>query len=184
LRFLFEFGVNASYNFNIVDNIDFVKKQTNALTGVWMMSSVPTYRTDKLIGYLSDENGYPVDLTGDGEITEADMTILGNTRPTTLLNISTTLDIEKFRLQGKVGMRFGADYVDYEAFFKDGGKYVTSRYVHSENFIPFQVSASYDICIGKTTLRPFVSASNGIPAMAGYLAQKHVSVMGGLNFNF
>ena len=108
------------------------------------------------------------DLTGDGVITEADLTIIGDSLPKALAYMSTYLKSGSFELDAKAGIRIGCDYVDYSKLFPcEGPVALTEKMIARRAPVTYSLSASYSFSGKKVIWKPFLRASTYRTLIAG-----------------
>lgn len=179
-----ELGADAFVNFNLTEKVSANKKHIDGITGSWLLASPESFRGQKIIGYKIGADGNPQDLSGDGILSDADLSIVGNSLPLGKVSVYSNLRLFGLSLKGRVGCRFGGDVVDYEGFLASEDRIFTEKYVRSEIQIPFSASVLYDFHLGHTVLKPYVSVDNGLPSRMGFLYNRHVSLIGGVSFTF
>ena len=108
------------------------------------------------------------DLTGDGVITEADLTIIGDSLPKALAYMSTYLKSGNFELDAKAGIRIGCDYVDYSQLFPcEGPVALTEKMIARRAPVTYSLSAPYSFSGKKVIWKPFLRASTYRTLIAG-----------------
>lgn len=129
-----------------VDERDRICK--SAGSGLYPCANIYGNPIGSFVGYLTDENGALKDLTGDGRITDADMTILGSSMPKYYGSFGTTFSYRKFTLDVVADYAAGYQVADLGRMWFDKGisTKLTDSYIRKGDHIDIRrISASYDI---------------------------------------
>lgn len=129
------------------------------------------------VGYRTNPDKSLRDLTGDGKITEADMTILGNPTPKFYGAIGSTFSYKRFTVDIVADYALGYQRADLGKMWFDKGvvNALTDRYVVKGDHVDIRrVSASYDFWkmrLGLTAFRTYGADSafeyGSIPSVWG-----------------
>lgn len=116
--------------------------------GLYPCANIYGNPVGSFVGYLTDENKALKDLTGDGEVTSADMTILGNATPEYYGSFGSTFTYKKFTLDVVADYAAGYQVADLGRMWFDKGvsTKLTDRYIRKGDHVDFRrISASYDV---------------------------------------
>lgn len=186
-------GLHGAYNKNVVMDIPSIDRYDDVYADRWIYSDVPGYSVDAIVGYETSA-GQIVDHTGDGDVTEADMVVLGSTLPYFTAGLTTSLNIGRFTVDAMIMGWLGNDYVDIAALLEKDSltgvkEKLTREYLKSGSRIhPGRVSVTYDVPLGKMSskmgLKVNVAAANSLPVY-GYSSFKPLrSVLAGVCIDF
>ena len=120
---------NGSYAKSQLTKVD--PKDTEAEYTANILGESPA----SLIGYTIDENGYYIDRNGDGAITKADCTVLGNTTPTIAGSFGTTLRYKFLTLDVRADYAAGFNVADLRTMISENRYNLTSRYVSRGDYL-------------------------------------------------
>ncbi len=138
---------NVSYNMNLVSDISyddmagaFVGKNTS------FNISAPGYQVGALFGYTSLEDGTIIDLTGDGNLTDADKVVLGNTTPTVHGAFGTDITWKRFTFDLMMDGAAGHTIADLNSMIKDGTDLLSDKYVENASWFRLsRISLNYNV---------------------------------------
>lgn len=181
-------SLNASWNVNKVLHLDNTDRTVDIRTGMWMYSDVPGYSADSIVGYSKDSSGGYEDRTGDGKITEADMTVLGETLPKLNVSLNTSLRIHRFTIEAMLTGWYGNQYVDMGELLASEEKLTKDFVKDGSRIYPGKIYVEYDIPLGKLSskmgLKVNLEAMNSVPVY-GYKAFEPIrSIVAGIGIDF
>ena len=120
------------------------------------------YPAASFYGHRTDENGDPVDVTGDGIVNRYDREVIGNPHPKFYGNFGTSFAYKGLSLSVLASWAAGFDVLDLnKLLFKGGPDFtVTDRYVGKGDYLRLsKVRAAYDIPLKKQTVVKSVAVS-------------------------
>lgn len=180
---------NVAYNLNRVESIPYLDNREDSMTGAWVYSNAAGYPVNTIVGYES-VNGTISDLTGEGSITAADMTVLGSSVPKLMAGLSTTLSYGRFSLDATACGMFGSKYVDAAMFAKAGaGTLLTSEYLKDGGGINHaRATFAYDVPLGnlsdKMNLKVNLTGTDSMPVVGFTAFPKARTLVAGVCLTF
>jgi len=193
-KFFWNVAFNGAYNINKVVSIPGTDNGFNATCDRWTNSNAVSLPAHSLVGYTLNEDGSYYDRTGDGKITQADITSLGSIYPKYVFGVSTTLRYARLTLDALLSGRLGSNYLDVDALLqKDvilgGQALVTPEFIKSGDCVqPTRVTLSYDVPLGKFSnlagVRVNVTAANSMPCLGYSAFPQTKSLIGGICLTF
>ena len=163
---------NGAYNINRVtkvNNEDVAGR--NIGKNIFLNVMTEGKSVSSLYGYVDDPAGGLKDLNNDGEITDADKKVLGNTIPLFSGAIGTTLKYGPFALDLKADAAFGFDIANMNKLIAEGRTKLSGRYVEKGDYFRLsRVSFSYDIPVKWKWVR---SLSASVSALNLFTATKY-----------
>ena len=185
---------NGAYNINKVTSIPGTDLALNPACDRWTNSNAVSWPAHSLIGYTLNDDGTYYDRTGDGRITQADLTTLASIYPRYVFGLSTTLRYKRLTFDGLLAGRLGASYLDIPALLEGDipptfQNSVTTEVIRSADCVrPTRATLSYDVPLGRFSnlagLKVNVTAAKAMPNF-GYSAYPDpMSFIGGVCLTF
>ena len=121
------------------------------------------HSVSSLYGYMDDENGKICDLNHDGEITNVDKVILGNTIPLISGAFGTTLSTYGVTLDVLFDGAAGHYIANLNKLIAQGKNKLSSSYVEKGDFLRLsRLSLSYDIPMKNTKVKNLKVSLSGL----------------------
>ncbi len=135
-------NLNAAYNANQVVSLNY-----GDLSGTSRYSAnVLGYGVNSLLGYKLTPEGYYVDITEDGRITDADRLVLASTLPSFYGGAGTALRYKWLTLDILTDYQMGGHRVDYAKMLEEEQSLLTERYIAKDNYFRIaRISLKYDV---------------------------------------
>lgn len=164
--------VNAAWNIGSVTKINYRDMAgRNIGKNIWVNIMAEGQPMGALYGYLDNPAGGFMDLNKDGEISDADKKILGNTVPVFNGALGTTLRYRDFTLDLQFDGAAGFRIANLNKVIAEGRTKLSSRYVEKGDYLRLsRVSLAYDIPLKWkkiTDMKVFVSGQN-LLTVTGY----------------
>lgn len=138
---------NAAYNINTVTKVRYEDVSgRNIGKNIFVNVNASGYQVGSLYGYHDDPAGGFKDLNGDGDITDADKKVLGNTIPEFHGAIGTTLRYGPFTLDVMAEGAAGFYIANLNKVIAEGRTKLSERYVEKGDYLRLsRMSFCYDV---------------------------------------
>ncbi len=190
---LWTVSFNGAYNINKVTSIPGTDNAFNPACDRWTNSNAVSLPAHYLVGYTLNDDGTYYDRTGDGKITQADITGLASIYPKYVFGLSTTLRWRALTFDALLSGRLGASYLDVAALLAEDTppiqSLVTPSVIKSADCIrPTRATLAYDIPLGRFSnlagLKVSLTYADAMP-LFGYSAFPETkSFIGGICLTF
>lgn len=155
---------NGAWNIGRVTAVDYEDMAgKNIGKNIWVNIMAPNRQMGALYGYLDAPEGGFQDLNKDGEITDADKKILGNTIPVVHGALGTTLKWKGLSLDVQLTGSAGFSIANLNKVIAEGRTKLSSGYVEKGDFLRLSnVSLSYDIPVKAKGLKDVTVFLSGL----------------------
>lgn len=155
---------NAAWNAARVTSVPYENMAgRNIGKNIWVNMMAEGQQIGSLYGYLDNPDGGFMDLNKDGEISDADKTILGNTIPVISGGAGTTLRYNRLFLDIQLTGAAGHQIANLNKVIAEGRTKLSSRYVEKGDYLRVSnVTLSYDIPVKAKGIRSISVSASGL----------------------
>ena len=155
---------NAAWNIGRVTQVNYEDMAgRNIGKNIWVNIMAPNQQMGALYGYLDDPGGGFQDLNNDGEITDADKKILGNTIPVVNGAFGTTLRWKDLTLDVQLMGAAGFEIANLNKVIAEGRTKLSSRYVEKGDYLRLSnVTLAYNIPVKAKGIRDVKVFASGL----------------------
>lgn len=146
---------NCAYNLNRVQKVEYAQMAGIDIgKNIFVNIMAPGKSAGSLYGYKENSDGSLMDQNADGDITDADKVILGNTIPLVSGAFGTTLKLFGVTIDMQFTGAAGHKIANLNKVIAEGRNKLTSRYVQSADFLRLgRLSCGYDIPLKSNKVR-------------------------------
>jgi len=156
---------NAAWNMGSIVHVDYQDMAgRNIGKNIWVNVMAESQQMGALYGYLDNPDGGFIDLNKDGEISDADKQILGNTVPVLTGALGSTLRYKDLALDFQFTGASGYKIANLNKVIAEGRTKLSSRYVEDADYLRLsRLSLTYNLPFKRYKLRDikvFVGGQN------------------------
>jgi len=155
-------NLNGAYNINRVSEIDYSDALgRNIGKNIFVNIHPVGGSASSLYGYINGPNGELLDLNGDGNITDADRKVLGNSIPKFTGAFGTTLWVQRFTVDLMLDGAAGHEIANLNKLIAEGRTKLSSNYIEKGDYLRLsRLSLGYEIPVKAKAIKGFkVSAT-------------------------
>ena len=155
---------NAAWNIGRVTDVRYEDMAgRNIGKNIWVSIMAPNQQMGALYGYLDDPGGGFQDLNKDGEITDADKKILGNTIPILNGALGTTLRWKRLTLDMQLMGAAGFEIANLNKVIAEGRTKLSSRYVEKGDYLRLSnLTLAYEVPVKAKAFRNVKVFASGL----------------------
>ena len=155
---------NFAYNFNRVEKVAYQDMAgRNIGKNIWVNISNVNNQVGSLFGYEDNPSGGFKDLNNDGEISDADKRMLGNTIPVYIGGFGTCFSYGRLKFDALLDGAAGFEIANLNKVIAEGRTKLSTRYVEKGDFLRVsRVSASYDVPLKSKVIKSLKVSASGM----------------------
>ena len=156
--------VNGAWNFGRVTKVGYEDMAgRNIGKNIWVNVMAENQPMGALYGYLDNPDGGFMDLNRDGEISDADKKVLGNTIPVFNGAIGTSVNYKAFTLDVQLTGAAGHQVANLNKVIAEGRTKLSSRYVENADYLRLsRVSFVYNLPVQWKSLHDVKVFASGL----------------------